>query len=284
MDAKFETPHIIDGAKSPIHCLMLEMKKSSIPMKYHYHEYIELLFSIDTDAEVYVDGVGYKFLPGDLAVINSGEAHGIKFFKNSKYICIKVMPSIICSDENAFYEYKYLMPFIRKNFGQKIFGQGDLKSEDIKGLCLEIIDEWTRKDAAYELVIRANILKIFAAIFRYWKREEFEPVNIEITPVVKSALEYVEKHFAETNAKDVAKICKVSYSHFCYVFKKALKQNFNDYITSVRLFEGKKRLISTDESITDIAFEVGFASSSHFISKFKKQEGITPKQFRAKIK
>jgi hypothetical protein len=84
MDAKFETPHIIDGAKSPIHCLMLEMKKSSIPMKYHYHEYIELLFSIDTDAEVYVDGVGYKFLPGDLAVINSGEAHGIKFFKNSK--------------------------------------------------------------------------------------------------------------------------------------------------------------------------------------------------------
>ena len=75
------------------------------------------------------------------------------------------MPSIICSDENAFYEYKYLMPFIRKNFGQKIFGQGDLKSEDIKGLCLEIIDEWTRKDAAYELVIRANILKIFVRCF-----------------------------------------------------------------------------------------------------------------------
>ena len=72
-------------------------------------------------------------------------------------------------------------------------------------------------------------------------------------------------------------------NHFSYIFKKTLGKSFTDYITLLKIQEAEKLLLSTEMSITDIAYQVGFSSASHFISRFREQKKITPKQFKEKI-
>lgn len=84
--------------------------------------------------------------------------------------------------------------------------------------------------------------------------------------------------------RDAAAYCGLSYNHFSASFKKAVGRSFSDYITLLRLSEAEKLLISTEQSITDIALSCGFSSTSHFISRFKAQKGITPGQLRKKTR
>ena len=89
-----EKPFTINGVKSWIQCIDCfanesnEQDKVSVD-RYHYHEYIEFLYALDTDMNVWLNGNPHHLNTGDLIIINSGELHNISFNKNSHYICIK---------------------------------------------------------------------------------------------------------------------------------------------------------------------------------------------------
>lgn len=64
-------------------------------------------------------------------------------------------------------------------------------------------------------------------------------------------------------------------------FKQVTGQTFIDYLTHYRLTQAKKLLLETDEKINDIAVKVGY-QPPYFNRLFKKNEGITPGQYREK--
>jgi AraC-like DNA-binding protein len=53
----------------------------------------------------------------------------------------------------------------------------------------------------------------------------------------------------------------------------------NVYIQKIRLEKAKEMIKNKVASMSEIAFKVGFASSTYFTSSFKKEFGITPKDF-----
>ncbi|MHB1485541.1 MAG: AraC family transcriptional regulator [Saccharofermentanales bacterium] len=63
-------------------------------------------------------------------------------------------------------------------------------------------------------------------------------------------------------------------------FKKYLGITPYDYMLKYRIMQAKILLNTTSDSIGDIANNVGFDDSSHFIKMFKKVEGCTPLKFR----
>ena len=284
-----EKPFTINGVKSWIQCLDCLTEESSEHDKtnvenYHYHEYIEYLYALDADMNVWINGVPYHMVSGDLIIINSGELHNTSFNKNCHYICVKFSPRILYSDDNSLLEFKYVVPFLSDQAPQKLFHKKDLEPIDIHSLSCEILDEWNSQRPAYELLIRANILKIFTGIFRYWDRQKVFHTESIMTESIKNALIYIAENFETATVKDVADFCSLSYNHFSASFKKTVGRSFSDYINLIRINEAEKLLISTDKSITDIAFSCGFSSTSHFISRFRSQKSITPGQLRKKMR
>ena len=77
---------------------------------------------------------------------------------------------------------------------------------------------------------------------------------------------------------DAASFVNLSYSYYSKLFRRVVGKNFNDYLTTVRINEAERLLLSTEQTITEIALATGFATSSHFIEKFRKIKNITPKQ------
>ena len=286
MESTSEKPFMINGIKSWIQCIELNIKNDCekvVPYKYHFHDYIELLYAIDVHGYVWCSGERVSFKSGDLVVINSNTPHEVTCSSNSTYFCIKFSPHILYADETSLFEFKYMLPFLSNNSVQSTFRNDELKKTDIKGLLYEIMNEWDTQGPAYELVIRANLLKLFSGMIRYWHENNIMYNEVKITDTLKNALMYVEENFDTATEAQTAEHCHLSYTHFSYIFKKAMGKSFSEYITFLRLSKAEKLLLSTNKSITDIATEVGFSTASYFISKFKKYKGVTPRQFKENI-
>lgn len=286
MDVRAEQDFIIDGVKSRIHCLVTDASRvrHTSKISYHYHDYIEILYALDDGATVWINGDSYPFDAGDLVLINSGEPHTVTATVRAMHICIKFSPGILYSDEQALLEFKYVVPFLSKGGHQKRFRKGELDGLDLDALMHGIIREWEAKSVAYEMVIRAGILTVFSGILRYWYEGKDMASALQLNDTVKIAIDYVEKHYADVTEHEVSEVCAVSYNHFSRLFKKTMGKSFSDYLTQIRVREAERLLLTTDKSVTEIALEVGFSSSSHFISRFGVLRNITPRQFRERVK
>lgn len=102
--------------------------------------------------------------------------------------------------------------------------------------------------------------------------------------MVTRAKEFIEDHQAEDlSLTDVARAVNASTFYFCKVFKKSTGINFTDYVSRVRIEKAKNLALNPNLRISEIAFEVGFQSLTHFNRVFKRITGMSPTQYRAQL-
>jgi AraC-like DNA-binding protein len=72
----------------------------------------------------------------------------------------------------------------------------------------------------------------------------------------------------------------VSTFYFCKMFKKATGLTFTDYLSRVRVEKAKALLLNPHLRISEIAYDVGFQSLTHFNRMFRKIVGLSPTVYR----
>lgn len=287
-ESRYENKFRFEGIEFPIHCVLINAEQHErAEINPHYHEYIEILYSINSDADVYINGKFTTFKSGDLLIINSGENHDLLFSRgDASYIVIKVLPEILYSSEQSVFEMKYTMPFIIQNSNNKRhFTKKELSDRYIHDTVTRIMNEWLVKNYGYELSIRADILKVFLWVLRFWRENDLDALDRfdysdDILRVIQSALEYISQNYADVTAEQLAQYCNLSYSYFSRTFKKVMHQSFSEYLNHYRITKAEQMLCSTDMSVSEIADAVGFATPSYFIQQFKAKKNISPKQYR----
>lgn len=103
-------------------------------------------------------------------------------------------------------------------------------------------------------------------------------------PVITRAKEYIHEHQSDNlRLGHVAKAVNTSTFYFCKIFKRVTGINFTDYLSRVRIEKSKNLLLNPNLRISEIAFEVGFQSLTHFNRVFKKILGQSPTEYRAQL-
>jgi AraC-like DNA-binding protein/ligand-binding sensor protein len=103
-------------------------------------------------------------------------------------------------------------------------------------------------------------------------------------PVISRAKDYIQEHQTENlRLGHVAKACNTSTFYFCKMFKKVTGINFTDYLSRVRIEKSKNLLLNPNLRVSEIAFEVGFQSLTHFNRVFKKILGQSPTEYRSQL-
>ncbi len=103
-------------------------------------------------------------------------------------------------------------------------------------------------------------------------------------PVIARAKQFINEHQTEElSLGQVAKAVNMSTFYFCKMFKKITGINFTDYLSRVRIEKAKNLLLNPNLRISEIAYEVGFQSLTHFNRVFKKIIGQSPTQYRGQL-
>lgn len=108
-----------------------------------------------------------------------------------------------------------------------------------------------------------------------------EPLPVPRTSVIYPAVAYIRDHLKEPiTMKDMAILCHLSPSYFSRLFGRELGENFASYVNRKKVQLAKSYLRETGKSVAQIASELSYQDSSHFINLFKRFEGITPQVYR----
>ena len=99
--------------------------------------------------------------------------------------------------------------------------------------------------------------------------------------MITKAKKYIEEHHTEDlSLAEVAKAVNTSSFYFCKLFRRITGINFTDYVARTRIERAKNLLLNPNLRISEIAYEVGFQSLTHFNRVFKRVLGQAPSDYR----
>ncbi|MBP5493298.1 MAG: helix-turn-helix transcriptional regulator [Clostridiales bacterium] len=287
--------HLQDAIASCLHFLEDGNNCREIPP--HYHDFIEIIYGVRGTFSASLSNRDFEVHEGDMLLINVNEVHAFHHFEPCEYYCLQFDPAIFFSSSTYSTGAKYILPFLMSNFrapdnetSYSIFASREELSETrIPEYILDYHNEFSKQDPGYELAVRADIYRVF---LWYLRRMEEKGISLSATASIrtedmdrlKKVLDYIHENYMHPiHAEDMAKMCNMSYSYFSRFFRHSLGQTFSDYLLYVRLSEAEKLLMTSTRSISQIALDCGFSTSSYFITQFKKHRHTTPKQLKQKI-
>ena len=98
---------------------------------------------------------------------------------------------------------------------------------------------------------------------------------------LKNVLVFMRDNYDKPiSLSDMADAADMSSKYFCYFFKEMTRKSPVEYLNTYRVEKAARKLITSDISVTDVAFACGFNDLSYFIKTFKAYKGVTPARFR----
>jgi AraC-like DNA-binding protein/ligand-binding sensor protein len=151
------------------------------------------------------------------------------------------------------------------------------------------VDLTQLKDAYYhsrtlppqQYTAMVKLLDIFASHISTLANEIVVQEDEAESPMIRRARAYIYANQADPIDLDkVATAMHVSTFYFCKMFKKATGLTFTDYLSRVRVEKAKTLLLNPHLRISEIAYDVGFQSLTHFNRMFRKIVGQSPTMYR----
>ena len=100
--------------------------------------------------------------------------------------------------------------------------------------------------------------------------------------VIRKAKSFIAEHYADSNVTlhDVASYVALSNNHFCTVFSQEMGVTFTEYLTATRIARARELLATTSMRTSDVAYAVGYNDPHYFSYLFKKNTGMSPRDYR----
>ncbi|WP_037986030.1 helix-turn-helix domain-containing protein [Thalassobacillus devorans] len=151
-----------------------------------------------------------------------------------------------------------------------------LETEENEVKYKKIFDKILYSPVLYRIV-QDIVLFINDLIHSLGAEKERRPGNIG-----EAALAYMEEHYMNPglSLKDVAAHIGRSPAYFSHLLSKKYQHSFREMLIQIRIQKAKELIETTDNSIQEIAMEVGFNQPNYFSRVFKSATGKTPREYR----
>ncbi|WP_372635423.1 AraC family transcriptional regulator [Cohnella sp.] len=256
----------------------------------------ELMFVKEGECEVTVEGHKYHGAPGDLFLFKPNQVHSIYllngqplrqphlhfdlFYRpDSPEVKVSFKPHAMLTEQ----EKQWIRPDVLAEMDDPLPNHIRLnKPAVIEQLIQEIIFEFDRKFPYYETTAKGLFIQLWVLLLReiHWQRNAHLHSNWEQLERVKNYLAHPTDH--DLTLDELAALANMSKYYLCRLFKKAYGMTPIQYHVSIRLEKAKQMIQFTDQSLTQIADELGFQSIHAFSRTFRKWEGQSPSAYRKK--
>ncbi len=257
----------------------------------HIHSSIEMLFIAKGKFRVFSENKEFLVSEGDAVLFRSNTIHRIYATEaDSFYYVLQLHPSFILANSSRDCGTSYLLKLAIFNEDVKVvWTKEECDKNGLSSVVKNLAQELQTENYGKDIAIKTYASQVFLIVMRdLEKRNEGRVAANEedekLSRRIYDAIIYINKRYAENIiARDCSKELFMSYSYFSRSFKRITGKSFSEYLLNVRINHAEKLLLSSDKTVTEIAFECGFNSTAYFSASYKKVKGISPTLVRSSL-
>ena len=181
---------------------------------------------------------------------------------------------------------KYLRPLAEGQLQMpEVIRSSDKGYGEIKETFLRALDCFQSRPAFYEMLLRESLFHVIILLFELgYIREPQEGHSTFINRLqLRNVLQYIAEHYREKiKVADLAGLSGFSESYFMSFFKQYVGMSCIQYINHYKIQKAAHALEETSQPVMEIAMDHGFDNISYFNLQFRKEFGMTPREFRSR--
>lgn len=248
----------------------------------HTHNYYEFYFFLEGDISIQIDKETFPIKHGDILLVPPMIPHR-PIIHSLEIPYRRFVFWVSCDYWNYLMQispdYGYLMQYVQTS-RQYIFHNDPITFNTVQSKILRLLEEIHSerfgRSAQISLCVNDLVLCLNRLIY---ERTVPHPQNEELD-LYQQLLKYIEQHLDEDlSLETLSKKFYVSKYHIAHIFTDNLGISIHQYITKKRLTLCREAILGKS-SITEVYMTFGFGDYSSFYRAFKKEYGISPKDYR----
>jgi AraC-like DNA-binding protein len=266
-----------------------ERSDRGFPFNWHYHPEFELTLITDSEGQRIVGDSICDYRTGDLALLGPNLPHSYRSWPKDTNSPKLHRAIVIQFREECFGDHFFELPEM-KSVAQMLqrsaiglaFGNTEVGKK-----VADRIREIPFLPTAHRLVSLISVLAELAT------EPEAKPISTEtLLPLchideqrrIDQICSYIHQHFdQEIDFTELTQLVHLSQATLCRFFRRATGRTMTTYINQIRIGAASQLLTSSDLSMLDVGFRVGFGNYSNFNRQFKRIKGVTPLTLRREL-
>lgn len=267
----------------------LEHAYDSRLVRWHCHEEYELHIIVATRGKVFIGDYVGDFSPGHIVLTGPNVPHnwisnqGYNPSNRTRDKVIKFKGDIFDSLYDAIPECRELSTLLHDSrFGLQF---DPARKEQYESMFNAVRDSY----GVERVVHFFDLMRLLLTDRRRQTlsgREFLASPPVACIDVINDAIDYIYTNFTgKLRLDDVAShVGASSACSFSKLFHKSTGVKYADFVKNVRISKACELLERSDEQITKICFDVGFANVANFNRHFLNLKGVTPREYRAECR
>jgi len=246
----------------------------------HWHQSTELIYCLDGALNIWLNGVLYQMHQNDIVVVNANVIHATQSPMPNHVLCIQLPLPFLRNLTSDRFNLEFIF-----NLNTVQTSQPELHSvHDCLNQLTTIVDTKAPISLSHQIEEQSLVLHLLSQLIaRYTvapSRQSFGATP-EIIELMSQVTDYLNAHFDERlTLHQIASHFNYSDSYFSRHFKASFNMNFHDFLVSIRLNDAVNRLVTTHETLSQIAVLSGFETYRNFYNAFVSVYQVTPHEFR----
>ena len=244
----------------------------------HCHSDFELFYVESGSCRFFIENNMYDIFSGDFMLIPPEVFHYTRYLSGS---CKRTVVHFFREDVDE--SIIKLLPW-GENFlnTMRIIQTPEAYREQINLHFSRMLSEKKIADERSAPMLKALFQELLLLCSRECRFLHDLPANIHTTDrQIVQAAQFIRNHYMEhIGAEDIAAAAGYSPNYLSKKFRKSVGVGIHEYLVFIRLQCAALELVTTDDSVTEIAFRCGFSDSNYFKDAFKKKYGLTPRAYR----
>jgi AraC-like DNA-binding protein/mannose-6-phosphate isomerase-like protein (cupin superfamily) len=261
-------------------------------MPLHMHSFIEINYIYSGICKQIINGKEVVMTKGQVCMLDKDVPHSIPALGENDILINIIMKKETFSTSfmgrlgNTGIVSKFLANAVSANQRHDHYILFHSQDNDnlqyiIKNMICEFLEE---QDYSLEMV-QFYLPVMFTELMRVYQLDmNFEMTRVSGKANIIELLHYIEEHYNVCSLTSLAEKFNFNPNYLGNLLKERTGMTFLELVQMQRMIRASVLLKNTTKGIEDIAFEIGYESSSFFHRKFKKHFGCTPSQFRKKGK
>ena len=262
----------------PFGIYVIDKDHPKYEMAFHWHASVEIIRIIKGKLLITLNNISFTARDGDVVFVNPETVHGatpyeceyeclvfpLSFFKSGNRACERFLEDL--SDRNCRLDF---MP----------------SHDELISCANDLFETVKTRENGYQFVtigLVYRLIGLFVKSDQYsYETKGLTDKNDQKVLKLKKTLAFIRENFdKEISLDEIASPSGFSTKYFCSFFKEMTGKSAIEYLNSYRVERACRKLLGSDQTITQIAYGSGFNDLSYFIKTFKRIKGCSPSDYR----